>query len=161
MSRETVGLVLVLVVSYVGNPLSMLLAIKRNPAGWWIVAITQAAFVAFAVVAVDWRFGGQVLCLGIACYGVYKWWYRRDHEPAIGKARQTSGGLVLGPHGPFYIGEPRHGDEVATSAKPYDLADMDRRLIAELDRLANEYGRLGVTRVAVQLLERAASDRRR
>lgn len=83
MTPETV---LAVVVSYVGNPLSMWLAINRKPFGWWIVAVTQAAFVAFAVVGGDWRFGGQVLCLGMGIYGVWRWQIRRTHEPAIGSA---------------------------------------------------------------------------
>jgi hypothetical protein len=77
---------LAVAVSYVGNPLSMWLAINRRPFGWWIVAGTQAAFVAFAVTSGDWRFGGQALCLAMGAYGVWKWQIRRQHEPAIGDA---------------------------------------------------------------------------
>lgn len=86
MSRTLLETILACAVSWVGNPLSMLLAIHRKPAGWWVVAGTQAAFVAFAVTSVDWRFGGQVLCLIMGCYGVYRWSLKRAHEPAIGQA---------------------------------------------------------------------------
>lgn len=77
---------LAVAVSWVGNPLSMWLAINRKPFGWWIVAVTQAAFCAFAWTSGDWRFGGQALCLVMGCYGVWKWQIRRSHEPAIGQA---------------------------------------------------------------------------
>jgi hypothetical protein len=100
MTRETLALWLAVATSYVGNPLSMWLAIHRRPVGWVIVAVTQMLFVAFAVVAVDWRFGGQVLCLGMGCYGVWKWWIRREHEPAIGRA---AGGVVTAAQ-PMLIG---------------------------------------------------------
>ncbi len=90
MTRETIALVLAVATSYVGNPLSMWLAINRKPFGWWIVAATQFMFVTFAVLAVDWRFGGQVLCLGMGIYGVWKWQIRHEHEPAIGSALQEA-----------------------------------------------------------------------
>lgn len=77
---------LAVAVSYVGNPLSMWLAIHRKPFGWWIVAGTQLLFVAFAITSNDWRFGGQVLCLAMGAYGVWLWQIRREHEPAIGTA---------------------------------------------------------------------------
>jgi len=83
---STVITVLALLVSYVGNPLSMWLAVNRRPFGWWIVAATQLLFVAFAILSGDWRFGGQVACLVVGVYGVWKWQVRREHEPAIGHA---------------------------------------------------------------------------
>jgi hypothetical protein len=79
---------LAVAVSWVGNPLSMWLAINRKPFGWWIVAVTQAAFCGFAVLGHHWEFGGQALCLVMGCYGVWKWQIRRSHEPAIGQAAE-------------------------------------------------------------------------
>jgi hypothetical protein len=85
-SVQDIETALAVAVSYVGNPLSMWLAIQRKPFGWAIVAATQAMFVGFAIASGDWRFGGQVLCLAIAIVGVYLWAVRRTHEPAIGRA---------------------------------------------------------------------------
>lgn len=73
-------------VSYVGNPLSMFLAIHRKPFSWWIVFITQGLFCLFAIVGHHWEFGGQVLCLIMGGYGVWRWQIKRKHEPAIGLA---------------------------------------------------------------------------
>ncbi|GAB3415837.1 hypothetical protein [Flindersiella endophytica] len=77
--------VLAFLVSFVGNPLSMWLAIHRNPFGWWIVAVTQTLFVGYALASGHWQFGGQVLCLAMGLYGVWRWSIRRTHEPALDK----------------------------------------------------------------------------
>jgi hypothetical protein len=86
MSVATIETGLAVAVSWVGNPVSMFLAIHRKPFGWWIVAVTQAAFCAFAIIGRHWEFGGQALCLLMGCYGVYRWQLKRTHEPAIGAA---------------------------------------------------------------------------
>jgi hypothetical protein len=92
---------LAVAVSWVGNPLSMWLAINRKPFGWWIVAVTQGAFCGFAWVSGDWRFGGQALCLAMGCYGVYKWQLRRSHEPAIGQAASEAKPVTQAPPAPI------------------------------------------------------------
>jgi hypothetical protein len=86
MTMQQLETWLAVAVSWVGNPLSMWLAINRRPFGWWIVAVTQALFVTFAIIGNHWEFGGQVLCLGMGVYGVWKWQIRHEHEPAIGAA---------------------------------------------------------------------------
>lgn len=139
MSAETL---LALGVSYVGNPLSMWLAIKRKPFGWWLVAVTQFAFVAFAATSGDWRFGGQVLCLMMACYGVYEWQIRREHEPAIGKARVGSSlpaDVALGTPASAHWNELQrlHADSArrlqTNLARPVFPADLVRRATARID----------------------------
>jgi hypothetical protein len=102
MTTEQLETGLAFAVSWVGNPVSMWLAINRKPFGWWIVAGTQLAFCAFAVIGHHWEFGGQALCLLMGCYGVWKWQIRRDHEPAIGRA---VGGPVVTAQ-PALIGPP-------------------------------------------------------
>jgi hypothetical protein len=89
VTLEQIETGLAVAVSWVGNPWSMWLAIHRKPFGWWIVAVTQAAFVGFAVTSGDWRFGGQALCLAMGIYGVWRWQVKRRHEPAIGDAIPT------------------------------------------------------------------------
>jgi hypothetical protein len=138
MSAETL---LALGVSYVGNPLSMWLAIKRKPFGWWLVAVTQFAFVAFAATSGDWRFGGQVLCLGMACYGVYLWQIRREHEPAIGRSARAEQTLPadVPPSASAHWNELQqlHADSArrlqTNLARPVFPADLVRRATARID----------------------------
>lgn len=131
-TMEQVETGLAVAVSWVGNPLSMWLAINRKPFGWWIVAGTQTAFVAFAVIGQHWEFGGQVLCLIMGVYGVWKWQIRRTHEPAIGRA----------------IPEPR----TPLDTNGASLRDTEPRLLLALVELGDEYGPLGVARSAIQVM---------
>ena len=170
MAPETV---LAVAVSYVGNPLSMYLAIKRKPAGWWIVAFTQAAFVAFAVVSVDWRFGGQVLCLGMGCYGVYRWSWRREHEPELPTPRHRGGPAS----GPRLMDLPelrsavqdwlmvRYGmpPTLAIDLLPSKRLELptDPQLLLGLLELGNEHGRRAVADAALQVLAHPMQARQR
>lgn len=108
MTRDMVSALLASGASWLGNPISMLFAIHRKPVGWWIVAVTQGLLAAFVFVAADARFGGQVICFAIGCYGVWRWQLKRAHEPAIGKAAEqvAAGGEVPTNGRAVYIGTP-------------------------------------------------------
>jgi hypothetical protein len=118
VTREALAVLLAVLASYIGNPVSMLLAVHRKPAGWWIVAGTQALLGSFVFVATDWRFGGQVLCFGIACYGVWRWQIRREHEPAIGRA---AGDIVINKPGLYQISTGGAVDSYVPSERWHEL----------------------------------------
>jgi hypothetical protein len=118
VTREALAVLLAVLASYIGNPVSMLLAVHRKPAGWWIVAGTQALLGSFVFVATDWRFGGQVLCFGIACYGVWRWQIRREHEPAIGRA---AGDIVINKPGLYQVSTGGAVDSYVPSERWHEL----------------------------------------
>lgn len=71
-----------------GNLTGMVLNVRGNPAGWFVVAAAQALFGTYLAVSDQWLVGlPQYGCLAIACWGAWRWSVRGVHHTGAAERR--------------------------------------------------------------------------